>query len=57
MKKFQIIDSLRRTPDMLDMMLRDTDDDLILANEGAESWSPFDVVGHLIHGEKNGLDT
>ena len=22
------------------------------SNEGGESWSPFDVVGHLVHGEK-----
>jgi hypothetical protein len=23
-----------------------------MANEGRETWSPFDIVGHLIHGER-----
>jgi len=23
-----------------------------MQNEGGESWSPFDIVGHLVHGEK-----
>ena len=26
--------------------------DWITANEGQDSWSPYDIVGHLIHGER-----
>ena len=33
-------------------MLRDLPDAWISNNEGPDSWSPFDVVGHLIHGEE-----
>jgi hypothetical protein len=43
---------LARTPPTLDAMLRGLPEGWIRANEGGESWSPFDVVGHLIHGEK-----
>jgi DinB family protein len=43
---------LARTPGALDALLRGLPDDWIGANEGGETWSPFDVVGHLIHGEK-----
>lgn len=43
---------LRRTPATIDAMLRDLPDGWIAANEGEKTWSPFDVVGHLIHGEQ-----
>jgi hypothetical protein len=43
---------LARTPAALDALLRGLPDDWIAANEGGETWSPFDVVGHLIHGDK-----
>ena len=43
---------LARTPGTLDAMLRGLPDGWINANEGDSSWSPFDVVGHLIHGER-----
>jgi len=33
-------------------MLKGLDDAWIFSNEGGETWSPFDVVGHLVHGEK-----
>jgi DinB family protein len=33
-------------------MLRGLSHGWITANEGANTWSPFDVVGHLIHGER-----
>jgi uncharacterized damage-inducible protein DinB len=32
--------------------LEDLPDTWIRANEGPETWSPFDIVGHLIHGER-----
>lgn len=43
---------LRRTPSTLTSLLQNLPDEWILSNEGAESWSPFDVMGHLIHGEE-----
>ena len=45
-------DILRRTPATLNSLLRDLPDEWVLANEGLETWSPFDVMGHLIHGEE-----
>ena len=32
-------------------MVRDLPDDWQQANEGGDTWSPYDVLGHLIHGE------
>lgn len=43
---------LARTPKMLDAQLRGLPESWISANEGGETWSPFDVLGHLIHGER-----
>jgi hypothetical protein len=43
---------LRRTPATLNSLLRHLPEEWVLSNEGPESWSPFDVVGHLIHGEE-----
>ena len=46
------IQVLERTPKVIKEMLTGIDDVWINSNEGGESWSPFDIVGHLIHGEK-----
>ena len=43
---------LARTPAALDGLLRGLPDTWTTANEGDNTWSPFDVVGHLIHGER-----
>src|SRR3954469_21127001 len=43
---------LERTPRVLDTLLRDLPAEWTRANEGDDTWSPFDVVGHLIHGER-----
>jgi len=43
---------LTRTPATLNALLRDLPEALTLSNEGGETFSPFDVVGHLIHGER-----
>jgi DinB superfamily len=43
---------LSRTPATLDALLSGLPDGWIAANEGGKTWSPFDVVGHLIHGER-----
>ena len=48
----QAIQVLERTPDVLRRMLAGLDEDWIHANEGPETWSAFDVVGHLIHGDR-----
>ena len=43
---------LRRTPTVLRSLLLDLPEPWITAVEGPGTWSPFDVVGHLIHGER-----
>ncbi|HYZ87176.1 MAG TPA: DinB family protein [Bryobacteraceae bacterium] len=43
---------LTRTPATLDTLLRDLPEGWTLATEGPGTWSPYDVVGHLIHGEQ-----
>ena len=48
----QATEILRRTPSTLNSLLCSISDEWILSNEGFESWSPFDVVGHLIHAEE-----
>ncbi len=48
----QTISLLGRTPAALNALLRDLPDAWTLRNEGANTWSAFDVVGHLIHGER-----
>jgi hypothetical protein len=48
----QSIALLARTPAVLDALLRDLPEAWTLRNEGENTWSPFDVVGHLIHGER-----
>ena len=46
------MDLLRRTPEILRVLLSDLPEELVRVNEGPGTWSSFDVVGHLIHGEK-----
>ena len=48
----EAIPVLERTPKVLDAWLRGLPEVWIKQNEGGETWSPFDVVGHLIVGEK-----
>ncbi|MGA2479842.1 MAG: DinB family protein [Spirochaetia bacterium] len=43
---------LARTPGVLDAWLRGLPEGWLAAHEGGETWSPIDVVGHLIHGER-----
>ena len=43
---------LGRTPAVLNALLRDLPESWTLRNEGESTWSAFDVVGHLIHGER-----
>jgi hypothetical protein len=48
----EAIEILGRTPSVLTFLLSGLPDGWIYNNEGGESWNPFDIVGHLIHGEK-----
>lgn len=43
---------LERTPPTLDALLRGLPDPWLGANEGPDTFTPFDVVGHLIDGEE-----
>ena len=43
---------LSRTPATLDALLRGLPEGWIVAHEGGETWSPYDVIGHLIQGEQ-----
>jgi hypothetical protein len=43
---------LERTPGVMRTLLSGLSTEWIDATEGHGTWSPFDVVGHLIHGER-----
>ena len=43
---------LSRTPGALNVLLRELPEEWTFRNEGGETWNAFDVVGHLIHGER-----
>jgi hypothetical protein len=43
---------LTRTPATLDTLLRDLPETWTAATEGPGTWSPYAVIGHLIHGER-----
>lgn len=46
------MDVLRRTPSVLNELLGGLAEPWVRATEGPETFSPFDVVGHLIDGEE-----
>lgn len=48
----QTIALLARTPAALDALLRELPDAWTYRNEGPNTWNAFEVVGHLIHGER-----
>ncbi len=43
---------LERTPAALNALLRDLPKVWTAATEGPDTWSPYTVLGHLIHGEQ-----
>ncbi|MDQ6634296.1 MAG: DinB family protein [Gemmatimonadota bacterium] len=43
---------LERTPQTLRAMLAGLPPAWTAATEGPDTWSPYDIVGHLIHGER-----
>jgi hypothetical protein len=46
------IEVLRRTPVTLNVLLRGLPDIWVRCNEGKDTWSAFDIVGHLIVAER-----
>lgn len=46
------IEILTRTPIVLENLIDGLNEDWVHSNEGENTWSTFDVVGHLIQGEK-----
>ena len=45
------LEILEQTPKTLQSLLSNLSEDWVYCNEGGETWSAFDVVGHLIHCE------
>ncbi|QQR85692.1 MAG: DinB family protein [Flavobacteriales bacterium] len=43
---------LERTPNVLHALLSGLDEEWTHHNEGGDTWTPYDVVGHLVHGER-----
>ena len=43
---------LQRTPATLHSLLSGLGDAWVTGTEGPETWSPYDIVGHMLHGEK-----
>ncbi len=43
---------LERTPRALTAMLSGLPSAWTASNEGPDTWSPYDVLGHLVHGER-----
>jgi hypothetical protein len=43
---------LTRTPSALSSLVRDLPEEWTFRNEGENTWSVFDIVGHLNHGER-----
>ena len=48
----EAIQVLEKTPLVLRSLLSGLADGWIMSNEGPDTFSPYDVIGHLIHGEK-----
>ena len=48
----EALEVLEQTPRTLKSFLGHLSDSWLYNNEGENTWSPYDIVGHLIHGEK-----
>ncbi|TBN02445.1 DinB family protein [Hyunsoonleella flava] len=48
----QSIEILERTPKVYESLLKDSIYDLEKINEGDGTWNGYNIIGHLIHGEK-----
>lgn len=45
------IEILERTPEVLSLLTKGLSEEWTQTNEGIDTWSVYDIVGHLIHGE------
>jgi len=48
----QAVEILRRTPATLTMFLRGLPEAWTTSTAGPDTWSAYDIVGHLLHGEE-----
>lgn len=48
----QSLEILTQTPSTLHSLLSNLSKEWVYQNEGEQTWSPYDIVGHLIYGEK-----
>ncbi len=48
----QTLALLGRTPSVLNALLRDLPEEWTTRNEGGDTWTPIEVVGHLVHCER-----
>ncbi|MEO1030534.1 MAG: DinB family protein [Bacteroidota bacterium] len=48
----EALEVLEQTPRTLKSLLGQLSESWLYNNEGDGTWSPYDIVGHLIHGEK-----
>lgn len=48
----QVVEILSNTPLILKSLLGNLSSEWTEKNDNAEDWSPFDIVGHYIHGEE-----
>ncbi len=51
LKLDDVLAVLERTPASLRSLLEGLPDTWVTATEGEGTWTPYDVIGHLIHGE------
>ncbi|MEM1320788.1 MAG: DinB family protein [Bacteroidota bacterium] len=47
-----IFSTLQSTPTIFHALLDHLPTSWVHQNEGGETWSPYDIVGHMVHGEK-----
>ena len=48
----QGMEILAKTPGVLRSMLSGLSESWLRSDEGHDTWAPYDVAGHLVHGEK-----
>lgn len=46
------LEILKQTPATLKSLIAHLSEDWTSQNEGGETWSAYDILGHLVHGEK-----
>jgi uncharacterized damage-inducible protein DinB len=46
------VEILEKTPSVIEVILKGISEDWTMNNEGKDTWSPYDVVGHLVNAEK-----